>query len=266
MGHPAHVYLFKNCISNLEKKGNEIKITARNKEFTLYLLNAFNLEYELRGDIKKSILNKGFGMFSTDYKLYKIAKKFKPDLFMGVHNPYIAQVGKLIRKSSITFTDTEHVGIGSKLTFPFTDTICTPSCFRKNLNPRKHVRYNGYHELAYLHPSYFNPDPAVLDELNLAKNDKFFVLRFVSWSASHDVGQKGIGIDTKRRFIKELENQGKVFITSETKLNKGLFPGTIPCIHAPYLGNAYVAFVNKGYKILWEIVYKYRRRLSRRAA
>lgn len=226
MGHPAHIHLFKNCIRHL-KKEDEIKITTRDKEFTLDLLKAYGLEYELRGGIKKSLLSKGFGMLSTDYKLYKTAKKFKPDLLVGVHNPYIAQVGKLIRKPSITFTDTENVGVASKLTFPFTDTICTPSCFREGLNPEKHVRYNGYHELAYLHPNYFQPDSLVLDDLNLSKDDRFIVLRFISWAASHDVGLRGV--QETSDLIEQLEPYGRIFITSEGKLSPDMEKYRITC-------------------------------------
>ena len=224
MGHPAHVHLFRNYIHNLKEKGNEVKITARDKESTIDLLKAFKLGYEVRGDIKQGLLGKGLGMLSTDIRLYKIAKKFSPDLLIGVHNPYTVHVAKLLRKPSITFTDTENVGIASKLTFPFTDTICTPSCFREGIDPSKHVIYNGYHELAYLHPDYFQPDASVLDELELKKGDRFIILRFISWAAAHDVGLKGIERGSELEFIKKLEDYAQVFITSERKLSSDLEP------------------------------------------
>jgi predicted glycosyltransferase len=102
---------------------------------------------------------------------------------------------------------------------PFTDVIFTPSCFKKDIG-KKQIRYNGYHELAYLHPNYFTPNPAVLDEMGLSKEDTFIILRFVSWRASHDVGQHGI--KNKIELVRELEKYGRVFITSEGKLEKDL--------------------------------------------
>ena len=226
IGHPAHVHLFRNAIKKLGNSDHVIKITAREKEVTLDLLNLYNLKYENRGRQYEGMGSKAFGMLGIDYRLYKIARRFKPDILMGVHNPYIAHVGKLIKKHSIIFTDTEDAKLANWLSFPFTDTICTPSCFLRDLG-KKHVRYNGYHELAYLHPNYFQPDPSVLDDLNLSKDDKFIVLRFISWAASHDIGLKGI--KKASDMIKSLEPYGKIFITSERKLSPELEKYRITC-------------------------------------
>lgn len=220
IGHPAHVHFFRNTIRKLESDGHEVKITARNKEVTLSLLNLYNFEYENLGENRKGLLNKAIGMLSIDNKLYKIAKKFKPQLLIGIHNPYVAHVAKLTGAKSIIFTDTEKVKIASNLTFRFADTICTPACFKEELDPKKHIRYNGYKEIAYLHPDYFKPDDSVLDDLGLSKGEKFTIVRFISWKANHDIGLKGI--KKEEEFIKELENYGRVFISSERPINKSL--------------------------------------------
>jgi len=220
IGHPAHVHLFKNMIKKLEK-GHIIKIVTRDKDVTLKLLDAYGFEYEVMSGYYNTMLGKIYDFIKTDLKLFKIAIKTKPDMLIAVGDPYVAQVGKLIRKPSIVFTDTEHAKLANKLTFPFTTVICTPSCYKEYLG-KKQVRYNGYHELAYLHPNYFKPDPSVLDDLGLSKNDKFTVLRFVSWDASHDIGQWGLDLKIKQRYIGELEKYGEVFITSEAKLEKEL--------------------------------------------
>lgn len=220
MGHPAHVHFFRNTIKKLEEKGHEVKITARNKEVALELLDLYGLKYENIGKNYKGMLKKAYGMLAIDYKLYKIVNEFQPDLLIGIHNPYIAQIAKFVRAKSIIFTDTENVRTASLLTFPLTDVICTPTCFKERLNPEKHVKYNGFKEIAYLHPNYFIPDPSVLKRLNLSGNDKFIILRFISWKASHDVGLRGI--KKREEFIKELENYGKVFISSEGILDEKL--------------------------------------------
>lgn len=212
--HPAHVHFFKNMIWNLEKS-HEIKITARDKDVTLDLLDAYGFEYDMVGEHKVGI-GKAFGLIKRDYKLYKIAKKFNPDIMIGIHNMYAAQVGKLIRKPSITFTDTEHGKINDELTYPFTDIICTPSCFKKDLGA-KQVRYNGYHELAYLHPKYFKPNLKILDDLNLNKDEKIILVRLVSWKATHDMKQKGFDSETIQILIKKLGEYGRIFISSENR-------------------------------------------------
>jgi predicted glycosyltransferase len=219
IGHPAHVHLFKNMIWNLEEDGHEVKITARDKEITLYLLGAYGFGYENVGKHRKGLVNKAWGVIHVDYKLYKVAKKFKPDIFTSHGSMYASHVAKLLGKPHISLEDTEHSTGQIRLYAPFTDVVLTPSCFKIDLG-KKQVKYNGYHELAYLHPNYFKPDPSVLDELGLSEDDKFIILRFVSWSASHDIGEKGFDLETKRQFIKELKNYGRVFITSEEKLSR----------------------------------------------
>ena len=217
IGHPAHVHFFKNAIWNLEFKGHVVQITARDKEVAFDLLDAYGFKYHNLGKNRKGLANKAIGMLKIDTELYKIAKKFNPDVLIGIHNPYVAHISKLLRKPSLIFTDTEHAKLANKLTFPFATTICTPSCFKGDLGP-KQIRYNGYHELAYLHPNYFTPDPSVLDELGLKEGERFIIMRFVAWDASHDAGHKGISMEMRRRFVSELEKYGRVLITSESEL------------------------------------------------
>ncbi len=220
IGHPAHVHFFRNAIKKLESSGHEVKITARNKEVALTLLNLYGLKYEDLGKNHTGLLKKAWGMLTIDYKLLKIAREFKPDILIGVHNPYVAQIAKLTGKKCIIFTDTENVKIASALSYPFADTICTPACFKETLDLKKHVKYNGFKEIAYLHPKYFRPDPSVLELLNLSKSDKFIILRLISWNANHDIGLKGI--KKEEEFIKELEKYGHVFMSSERMIDKKL--------------------------------------------
>jgi len=213
--HPKQVHSWKNIIRNLENDGHEVKIVAMEKDIALDLLDAYGFEYEVIGKNYKGLMKKAYGMLKTDIKVLKVARKFKPDILVG-GGPYLAHVSKLIGKLCITFSDTEHAKLNNWLTFPFVDVICTPSCFKRKVNPKKHVTYNGYIQLAYLHPNYFKPDSSVLDDLGLSKDDKFIILRFVSWSASHDIGQHGF--INGQEMVEKLKDYGSIFITSEQKL------------------------------------------------
>jgi|LGVF01.1.fsa_nt_gb predicted glycosyltransferase len=215
IGHPAHVHLFKNIIRNLENDGHKVKIATRDKEITLYLLDAYGFEYENLGRHHKKLLSKLLGLITRDYKLYKVAKKFKPDIFISHGSICAAHVAKLVSKPHIALEDTENSTEQIRLYAPFTNAILTPSCFELDLG-KKQRKYNGYTELTYLHPNYFKPDPAILDELGLNTSDKYIVLRFVSWSASHDIRDKGF--TNKKEVIQSLERYGRILITSEAKL------------------------------------------------
>ena len=222
MGHPAHVHLFKNTIYNLKKAGHEVKITARNKEVTLTLLKAYGLDYENRGEIHSGMLSKAVDMVRVDLKLYRIAKKFNPDILVGVHNPYVAHTGALLRTPVIIFTDTENVKIASFLTYPFARVIITPVFFKETIESRKHVKIKGIKEIAYLHPNYFKPDPNVLEQLGISPGEKFIIMRFISWGASHDTDLHGITQGSEKELVQELSKYGKIFITSEKPLDGNL--------------------------------------------
>ena len=219
IGHPAHVHFFKYFIWEMGKKGYEILITATEKDVTFKLLENYGFNYINMGSYGNSLIKKLINIPFMDFKMYSAVKKFSPDIFLGLGSIRAAHISKLMRKKCIIFDDTEHSTEQYALYAPFTDVVCTPSCFKKDLG-KKQTRYDGYHELAYLHPNYFTPNSAVLDELGLTEDDAFIILRFVSWNASHDVGHSGI--QNKIELVQKLEKYGRVLITSEGKLGDGL--------------------------------------------
>ncbi len=77
-------------------------------------------------------------------------------------------------------------------------------------------------ELFYLNPAYFTPDISIVNSYGISPDERFFVLRFVSWNASHDIGQKGLSIESKIKLVKTLEKYGKVVVSSE-----GALPDTL---------------------------------------
>jgi len=221
IGHPAHVHLFRNAINCLKKRGYQVEVTARDKDIAIELLKNYNINYKRIGKNKKGILKKALNMIIIDYKLLLIAKKFEPNLIVSAGSPYAAHVSKILKVPSIAFVDTEHANLTAKITYPFTYIICTPSCYKKD-HGKKQVRYEGYHELAYLHPNKFTPDPKVLIKLGLNEKEKIIIVRLVSWEASHDIKDKGF--ERSQDIIKILEHYGKVIITSEKKLPEELRP------------------------------------------
>ena len=223
IGHPAHVHLFKNFIREMKRRGHEILITATEKDVATELLRNHGFSYVAMGTYGSSRARKMLNIPIMDLKMYAAVKGFKPDVFVGASAIRAAHAARLMGRPCIIFDDTEHSKWEHILYRPFASLICTPGCFRKDLG-KKQVRYNGYHELAYLHPDYFTPDPRVLDTLGLKQGDRFVIVRFVAWEAAHDFGQRGFDFAGKRRLVKELEKHARVFITSENPL-PGEFEG-----------------------------------------
>ena len=58
--------------------------------------------------------------------------------------------------------------------------------------------------------------------MGLSKDNKFkfIILRFVSWGATHDIGDKGFA--NKEGVVKILEQYGRIFVSSEAKLGHNL--------------------------------------------
>lgn len=218
MGHPCHVHMFKNFIWEMEKRGHKTKIVATNKDIVKNLLDLYGLDYQIFGH-KNSIIGKALGYLTKSRKIAKIGKEFEADIFLSAGSPYAAKASQICKKPHIAFDDTDIPIMGQKLYKPYTDVICTPSSFRREAGP-KEIRYDGFNELAYLHPNWFKPNPGVLKEMGLKKGDKFFVLRFVAWKAHHDMNRFGLNLEQKRKTIGLLEGYGKVFVTSESSLDE----------------------------------------------
>jgi hypothetical protein len=219
INHPAHVHYFKNFIWIMQKRGHELLITATQKEVSYNLLDGYGFQYKKLGSYGTSILEKLVNIPILDWKMFETVKSFKPDLFLGFGSIRAAHASKLLGKPCINFDDSEPSPQEHLLYVPFSEAVLTPSCFRKDLG-KKHRRYDGYIELTYLHPKYFTPDPSVLEDVGISPGEKYTLARFVSWRASHDIGRHGI--EDKLRTIKELEKYGRVFISSEKKLDNSL--------------------------------------------
>ncbi|MFC1988443.1 DUF354 domain-containing protein [Chloroflexota bacterium] len=218
ISHPAHVHFFKNFMGRMEDKGHEILVAAKDKDVALQLLDRYGLPYNMVGKYRKNNLEKMVDMFNISHRIYGLARDFRPDILTGFGGLNAAHASVFLRKPCIVFSDSEVVNLTHRLIIPFVDAICTPSSFTNRKLTKKQVIFNGYKELAYLHPSNFKPDPSVRDELGLGENDKYVVMRFVAWQASHDTGQHGLNILMKRHLITALEEYAQVFITSEGPL------------------------------------------------
>lgn len=219
INHPAHVHYFKNFIWKMTERGHNILTTASEKDVSYKLLNAYKIPYLKLGNYGQSIQEKILNIPLLDYKMYTVTKSFNPDIFLGFGSIRNAHVSKVLRKPCIELEDTEHAKWEHLLYVPFTEKILTPNCFIKNFD-HKQVRYNGYIELAYLHPLFFSPDPTFLENVGLSKRGKYFIIRLISWQAGHDIGQHGV--NDKEKIFKYLEKFGQVIISSEGPLPKRL--------------------------------------------
>ncbi len=223
IGHPAHVHYYRNMVKIMQSRKHEFLITARNRPNIFELLRNENLAFYGRGKGAKSLAGKLLYLLYADIYLLIKALVFKPDMFISFTSPYAAHVSKILRKPHISFDDTEHARLGQLSYRPYTEAIITPSCYTKNIG-NKQIRFNGYMELCYLHPKRFKPDSNIFNLLGINADDKYILFRFVSWNASHDIGQNGLDFKAKLLLIETLSEVAKIFISSEGELPENLKP------------------------------------------
>lgn len=215
--HPAHVHTFRNIIASLESDGHQIKVVVVEKDITTQLLNCYNLNYEVIGKSRKQITEKIIDFFRIGKKTADIIREFKPDIILSRGFVGFALLSKIFRIPYVAFVDSDVTWM-TRVQLPFIDVIITPSQYRFKLNPRQHIRLNTYKELAYLHPNRFTPNPLILQQAGLSKNENFVLLRFVAWDAYHDVGRRGFDPDSKMDLIFNISKYARVYISSERPL------------------------------------------------
>ncbi len=221
IGHPAHVHVFHHVITRLVREGRPVFVTARRKEVSLDLLEAFDIPYQEIGGHGRSLWYKGAQAVTRSLQLRRHMRRNHVGIALGVHNPYVAFGGWIGRVPTAVLVDSEPVRYDRVMTFPFATHLLTPRGFALNLGA-KQERFDGFKELAYLHPRYFRPDPNVRSVLGVSSDEPYFLVRLVAWQAEHDVGQRGLSPSEKSQLVRRLEKLGRVFISSEKPLANDL--------------------------------------------
>ena len=220
IGHPAHIHLFKIFAWRMQEKGHQILFTCRDRECVLDLLRVYGFVYDNFGKHYSSVQGKIFGLAKNELQMLNTAIQFKPDIFFSHGSTIAAFTSFIMHKPHIALEDTFNME-QVKLSMLFTDVVLTGDYPHPYLG-KKEIKYPGYHELAYLHPNVFTPDESVLDILGVKKDEKYAIVRFVAWKASHDIGHCGISYENKIKLVNTLSKHLRVFISSESELPKDL--------------------------------------------
>ena len=218
--HPAHVHFFKHAYRELRDRGHEVRVCLREKSVARDLLDAYGIEYASLATPASSLGGIARMQATYEWRMFEFARRFDPDVVAAVGGLAASHIARAVGARSVVFTDTEHARLSNALTFPFADAVYTPECYRDDVGAKQR-RYPGYHELAYLHPDRFDPDPSVFANLDVAADDPYVVLRLIAWDASHDVGHGGFGDAVEA--VERLEATGhRVLVTAEGEMPDAL--------------------------------------------
>ena len=215
IGHPGHVHLFRNLSDILRDHGHNVYFTVKKRQNITRLLVVYNIDYISLGKKYDSLVLKYFTTIIHLVKMFFLVKSKKIDLGIGVSG-LLAIVSKFTSMDSICLDDDDSLATPLFAKSIMTaNTICTPAALKNDPRGPQHITYEGYHELAYLHPNQFIPNPNVIKDLGLTEGDTFFILRFNAFRAHHDGGESGMIREQKQRLIQLLLPYGRVFISSE---------------------------------------------------
>ena len=223
INHPAHVHLLRNVYAMLVEHGNKVLVTVKEIPSAMKLLDMFGIPYVNLGKKDDALAKKGLDQLMYDLRILKLVRKHHIELGVG-SSINLTHVGRLCKMKSIILDDDddEVEPLFVKFGHPFADVILSPvDTPRKS---RKTIYVNAYHELSYLHPNRFSPDPSVLKDAGVEEGEPYFVLRFNAFKAHHDVGVVGLTIENKRRLVEYLKAKGKVFITTERNIDDEFKP------------------------------------------
>ena len=219
--HPAHVHLFRNAVGTLRGRGHEVSVVAREKDVTLDLLGAYGIEHACLSRARSGAAGTLGEWLGRGLRLLRFARAFDPDVVLSRLNPAAAHVAALLGVPNVVFHDTEVAGLLDRVTLPAAAVVATPAAFDRSL-PAEHVRYRGFHELAYLHPARFEPDGDALREHGVDPEEPYSVVRLVAMDAHHDRGRAGFPPVTLRRLVDALADHGEVYVSSEPPLPEDL--------------------------------------------
>jgi predicted glycosyltransferase len=157
-----------------------------------------------------------------DLKLWRVARSFKPDVMAGT-SAEITHVGRFLGIPALVVNedDVQVVPFFAKVAYPLATHILAPSSCSTGKWAPKTIFYEGYHELAYLHPREFAPDPGKTEGL---ASSRFFLIRFAKLEAHHDKGKRGLSTEIARGLIARLREFGRIVISSERILDPEFEP------------------------------------------
>jgi uncharacterized protein len=223
IGHPAHVHYYRNFAKELLNKGHKVSWSVKDIPMAKRLLDIYGHSYTVLPKKKDSLFGKFIRQLQYNWLVWLICRREKIDIAIGT-SVSVAQISKFTSIKSFVFDDDDDEAqpLVTKYVNPFADTLLSPEALKGKRKRRDTVFYAGYHEMAYLHPIRFQPNPSVLKDIGIREGEKYFIMRFNAFKAHHDLGISGLNLQQKLQLIDELKPHGKIFITTERDIEPDL--------------------------------------------
>jgi predicted glycosyltransferase len=178
----AHPLVLRPVIERLQAAGHEVKVTARDYGQTLGILERLGIAYEPVGRHGgASRLSKFSSLAGRSRRLLGWARRERFDLGLAHGSVDLALVVAALRIPAATMFDYEYAGLQHHVGCRAVRKVLTPDAIpperlaHYGATPRKLAQFPGLKEDYYL--ADFQPDPAVLEELDIDRERVLVVVR-----------------------------------------------------------------------------------------
>ena len=172
--HPADINFFKNAIDALNKRDVDSTIIMRPRGKMIEILKSElpNMQFTPVGKYYTSTSGKLFSIATRNLNLVLFLRKNNFDICTS-YGFFVGIASRFCRIPSVIFTDDYEYRIPYYLFKSCGGYLVIPTCIPSS--GKNILKYNGFKELAYLHPNYFKPDRKVLEQYGITPTNYVFI-------------------------------------------------------------------------------------------
>lgn len=192
IGHAAHVHLFRQMISVLQKSGHQVTVVSRDKPHVVALLDSYGISHQCLSKPGKGLAALFIEWLMRTWKILSLHQKLQFDFAIGtsVSISYLSLFGNVV-SINVQEDDDAVIPLHVLLAYPLSSFIVNPKLLQFQHFAKKRLLHHSLHEMAYLSAAVFQPDKTVLNKYQLEPY-QYVIVRKVKLDAHHDVGQSGL--------------------------------------------------------------------------
>ena len=243
---PKQFMFIPKIAESLEKRGHTVRMVSRRYREVSQLVERMGLKVDLvgehgGGDLRDKLLA------STERirGLVPILDEAEPDVAVSFSSPELARASFGLGVPHISINDSPHAVAVAKLSLPLSRKLLTPKMIPKSawagygIGEDRIVRYNALDPWVWLKD--FEPDEAVIDELDLSRDNPIITVRVPEMHAAYLLGTSYSVFSSIVEFAKNL-----------TESRSGLQIAVVPRYQEQV--DALLGLAGEGIKVCEEVV------------
>ncbi|NVM29086.1 MAG: DUF354 domain-containing protein [Candidatus Helarchaeota archaeon] len=179
---PKQVLFFNRLIKILQEKNYDVLVTSRNYYELNQMLDIFQIKGRIAGKHGgKSLRGKLQAGLDRAMKLLDIVSEEHPDMLVSLTSDVAARVAFGLKIPHISTSDSPFAIAVNKLSIPYVNKLLVPKAIelqdwlRFGITVENITSYDAVDAVAWI--KYLEPNPGVLGELDLEKDDLIVLLR-----------------------------------------------------------------------------------------